>query len=138
MSASAAAPRVPVPAAVGESQDCGSVGTGGMRLMRMLGVSGCGREKLAAMPDLTPQQRESFERFKVWKHRPKVKATDDASVPSPQQVYAEMMRQRSAHCFAARVCVAPEADLNCRPTTTGLYSAFRSRHTATAKRSSSP
>lgn len=60
--------------------------------MRMLSVSGCRREKLAAMSDLTPQQRESFERFKVWKHRPKVKATDNASVPSPQQVYAEMMK----------------------------------------------
>ncbi|GAA0587022.1 DUF4304 domain-containing protein [Kribbella sandramycini] len=42
------------------------------------------------MADLTPQQRVSFERFKVWKHRPKSKAT--ASVPSPQEVFAEMMK----------------------------------------------
>ncbi len=41
---------------------------------------------------LTPEEREGFERFRVWKHRPRVKAPDDASLPSPQQTYAEMMK----------------------------------------------
>jgi hypothetical protein len=40
---------------------------------------------------LTPEEREGFERFKVWKHRPR-EAQDDASVPSPQEIYAEWMK----------------------------------------------
>lgn len=37
---------------------------------------------------LTPEEREGFERFKVWKHRPREKP-DDTSVLFPQQIYAE-------------------------------------------------
>jgi hypothetical protein len=43
----AAAPRVPSPAAVGESQDCGSVGTGGMRHVRMTLTTA---ERMRVMP----------------------------------------------------------------------------------------
>ena len=41
---------------------------------------------------LTPEEREGFERFKVWKHRPKQAPGATSTSRSPQQVYAEWMK----------------------------------------------
>ncbi len=44
------------------------------------------------MPDgLTPEEREGFERFKIWKHRSRA-APPVTGASSPQQTYAEMMK----------------------------------------------
>jgi hypothetical protein len=40
---------------------------------------------------LMPKERGGFERVKVWKHRPR-EAQEDASVPAPQEIYAEWMK----------------------------------------------
>lgn len=45
-----------------------------------------------AVDSLRPEDRETVRRFGAWKHRPKVPVVRDSESPSPQQVYADLMK----------------------------------------------
>ena len=50
---------------------------------------------------MKPEDRAFFERFKAWKHRPKDYTPGSAADPTPQQVYAHLMKESFAPALRA-------------------------------------
>lgn len=44
------------------------------------------------MTELSPEDRSFLDRFKAWKHRPKVHRPGSETDPTPQQVYDDLMK----------------------------------------------
>ena len=50
---------------------------------------------------MEPEDRALFERFKLWKHRPKDHATGSDADPTAQQIYADLMKESFAPALRA-------------------------------------
>jgi hypothetical protein len=69
------------------------------RTQRGSAVAACVR--LRPVTEMPPDDRAFLERFKAWKHRPKVFSSGSKADPTPQQVYDRLMKESFAPALRA-------------------------------------